>query len=802
MKISYKWLSEYIELNDYKTRIDELSETLTQAGLEVEGLEDQSENYKHVVMGRLKSVTPHPDADKLTYCEVDVGEPQCRPIVCGAKNHKEGDYVVAALPGAVLPGDFKIKVSKIRGVESQGMLCSEKELGLSGESEGIITLQEAKIGQSFSEAFEQDDIVFDLNVTPNRADCLSHLGLAHELSALINRPVFPPKPKSKTTSSLSTSKEAKVLLENTEDCPRYSGILMKNVKVGPSPQWLKSRLEKVGVNSINNIVDVTNYILFEYGQPLHAFDWQKIEGQEIRIRKSIADETMTSFDGTELKLTGQELVICDAQKVVALAGVVGGQNSGVTDCTTEIFLESAFFTAQTVRQTSRRFGFETDASYRFSRGTNPEKTIEAMKRAAQLMQELCGAEVASDHVDEYPKTLEKAPITIDPAYVSQRLGYEVPANDFFDVMKRLGCGVKGSRITPPTHRWDLEIPEDLVEEYGRVVGYSHLKETLPPLLTKPTAHDEGYLVQRRFTEELVGLGSMQVVNHAFVNPEEQKELLGDLSVTQKWSWTLGELVAVKNPISEEMSVMRQSLLPGLFGSVLRNCRQSVGRGFLFEQGAVHHKVEGEFSEELRLSFALWTDQAALWSSASEAVYQLKSKVEHFLNHQMMSGRWEWRKGEALLPFFHPQQCAELFWQGQLIGVLGTLHPSLKKKHKLRGDLAFAEFDLGALAKAKKSATFKAISSFPVSEKDLAFVLPETMKVQKVLSEIRRAAGPYLQELTVVDLFRGESLGEDKKSVSFRMKFQSPKGTLQEEELSGLFNKVIDTVSQKLSVSLR
>lgn len=800
MKISFNWLSDYIDLKEFRENTDELSRILTQAGLEVEGMENQKEKYKNVVIGFIKELKEHPDADKLTVCTVDVGEPNSKQIICGAKNHKAGDYVVTALPGAVLPGDFKIKSAKIRGVESHGMLCSEKELGLSEESEGIITMKEGKIGQLFADAFEKNDIIFELNVTPNRADCLSHIGLAQELSALLDRPVFKPKIKLKT-AKFKTTAESDINLRASALCPRYAGMMLKGVKVGPSPRWLKQRLEVVDVRSINNIVDVTNYVLFEYGQPLHAFDWSQIKGEQITIRMSEPKEKFTTLDGTDLELTGKELVIADKERAVALAGVVGGQNSGVTESTTDIFVESAFFTALGTRRTSRRFGFETDSSYRFSRGVNPEQTVEAMKRACDLFAEVSGGEIASDWHDVYPDPIKKEPIAVDVNYVAERLGYDIKEKHFFEVMKRLGCYVKGNKVTPPAHRWDLEIQEDLVEEYGRVNGYDQLNETLPILVEEPTSHDQEYLQERKISEFLKGQGFRQSLNYAFTNQKLQKDILGSVEVLNQLGLNSSEPIAVKNPISEDFGVMRTSLLPGLFTNVAHNCRHGYLSGELFELGKTHYQKE-DYQEDQRLAFAWWHGDQSLWDTDVKAVYRLKSKIENLLAYISPQKKWEWRSVGKAPNLFHPKQVVSLLWQGQLVGVLGAIHPSLKKSYKLRSDLAFAEFNLSSLCASQKPRKFTNISPYPAVEKDLAFVMPKSMKSLDVIKEIKRAGGQLLTSVEVVDVFEGGNLGENEKSLAFRMTYQSPDKTLADEDVLKLFNRTIDSVQQKLSVQLR
>ena len=414
MKISLNWLNQYIDLQDYKESPPELYGLLTKAGLEVEDKNNPARHWKGVVIGKLLKVNKHPNADRLTLCLVDIGEEKPLQIVCGATNHREGDFVAVATVGTLLPGDFKIKKTKIRGESSFGMLCSEQELGLNTKTRGIMILKkDLSPGQSFMEACPQD-VVFEINVTPNRADCLSHIGVARELSTLLNRPVKTPKVKFSETGKKITD-WIEVEIKDTESCPRYCGRGITGVKIGPSPPWLREALESLGLNSINNVVDVTNYVLFEYGQPLHAFDYSKIRDSKITIDRARPGEPFTTLDGTELKFGGQDLVIRDGRedtRPVALAGIVGGGNSGISENTTEIFLESAFFQAEGVRRTARSYGLETDSSYRFSRGVDPDQTLNAVNRATSLIQRTAGGEVQRESIDIYPRPLKSNEISV------------------------------------------------------------------------------------------------------------------------------------------------------------------------------------------------------------------------------------------------------------------------------------------------------------------------------------------------------------------------------------------------------
>ncbi len=810
MKISFNWLNNYIDLSDYKSKLPDLASLLTKAGLEVEDLINPAENWEGVVVGQLLEVGKHPDADKLTLCQVDVGGNEPLQIVCGAKNHKTGDHVAVATVGTVLPGDFKIKKSKIRGVESFGMLCSESELGLSEESQGILVFSgDYKLGQKFAEAYKQADILFELNVTPNRADCLSHLGLARELSTLLDRPVnFPEVNISETGKSVNDW--IHVDLKDDEACPRFCGRMISGVQVGPSPSWLQKALTSIGVNSVNNVVDVTNYVLFEYGQPLHAYDFDNLEKSTIRIEKAQDGEVFTSLDGTEIKMSDQDLMIKDGQKSVGIAGVVGGKNTGVSESTKDIFLEAAFFVAEGVRRSSRAHGIETDACYRFSRGVDPEQTLNAMNRAAALIQEVAGGDIQKGHVDIYPHPVPSHDIFVTTDYVSERVGYTVDDGDFENWMSRLNCVVakkeQGFRVSPPSYRWDLHIKEDLVEEYARLNGYDQIEEKLPTLDSEPTAHGFSYQFTNKVSAVLTGLGLDQTLNYAFIGKDQNQKIWGEPN--DKWGLKRSAApIALLNPISEELSVMRESLLPSLFKNLVHNDHHGNHQGRLFEVAPSHHKQGDSFIEEGRLAFVFWGQPDGLWDQPqkNEVVYELKSTVEALL--RSLGGRnWRWDSVDMdeCPDGFHPSQTACLFYEGKVIGLLGSLHPLLKDENKIRTQVAWAEFNFDALmTRQPRDPKFKSLPKFPGVERDIAFLADETLTADKIGTEIKKAAGPLLSHFEVFDIYQDKDLqAAGRKSIAFRLRFQSDKETLKDDEINGIRDNVVNSLCQKLGLEIR
>lgn len=812
MKISLKWLSEYIDIHDYFTKPQELARKLTNAGIEVDSVVDRASDFKHVVVGHIIEKGVHPNADRLTLCKVDAGEGKIRQIVCGAKNHKQGDKVVVALPGAVLPGNFAIKLSKIRDVESEGMLASESELGLSKESEGILILPpEAPVGKSFAEYFGVDDVLFELSVTPNRSDCLSHLGLARELACLLGRPYTKPVPEF-PSSNLKTRDEVGVKLVNEKLCPRYTGRLVKNIKVGPSPRWLTQRLEAVDVKPINNVVDITNYVMLELGQPLHAFDVKCIHGGKVIIDSATAGETFTTLDGTKLTLSGNELTIRDSQEAIALAGVVGGKNSGVSESTTAVFVEAAHFSAEGVRRTSRQLGIETDSAYRFSRGTDVEIVPLALSRACELLSELAQGLVAADFIDEYPSAQKPEFIEIALSEVSERLGYKVAVDNFSSWMKRLGCEIKHASqqdvflILPPSFRSDLSQPVDLIEEYGRLNGYENIPEVLPTLSVAPAPHDQRYLTEERLCQSLKESGWLQAVNYGFLNGVQQHKFLGATDKLRHLGLNCSaHTVALRNPLSVELNTMRVSLLPGLFKNAMDNIRHGHLMGRLYECGSVFAGGTS-YDEFLNLGLIGWGQQDSLWLKNAKrfVVYDVKSAIEELLTHLNISSfQWKGLDPGNTPDFLHPKQCAGLFVEGRFLGVLGSLHPQLIAENKMRTTVAVAELDVEKLMRGQpKPVKLKELSTFPAVERDLAFLVPNSVSVGDVLKELVKAGGEILRAVDIFDEFTGPGIPEGYRSVAFRFLCQDSKGTLTEEVLASMQSQWIALAEKKFGLKTR
>jgi phenylalanyl-tRNA synthetase beta chain len=814
MKISLKWLNTYIDIAEYFDKPDVLAEKLTRAGLEVESIVNHAKQFEHVVIGLILEKKQHPNADRLTLCQVSTGNGKVHQIVCGAKNHNANDRVVVALPGAILPGDFAIKRSQIRGVDSEGMLCSESELGLKAESEGILLLPtDAPIGESFASYQGLDDVVFELKVTPNRADCLSHFGLAREIKALIDRPIdLPFKPFAPLTQR---SRECiQVSVEDSVRCPRYTACVIKGVKIGPSPQWLKQRLDSIGMKSINNVVDVTNFVMMELGQPLHAFDLRHLQGSQISVRLATSGEEFETFDGTKLKLDGTELTVRDAHKAVALAGVIGGKNSGVNDSTIDLVIESAFFRASDVRKTARRHGIETDSSYRFARGVDPEGTLLGLNRACELIQQVAGGEILSQPYDLYPHPAIRPIVEISVQMVAERMGSPVPATAFLDVLKKIGCHVEVAgdsiagvfKVATPLFRHDLLQAVDLIEEYARLIGYEQIAERMPEMHGDPTPHYPGYQAGQLLHHLARTQGFSEALNFGFLSDSEQRRVMGEESAPA---------VRIKNPLNEELNAMRQSLIPGLIKNLSHNIRYGNSLGRIYEIGHVFFvdtaasksddAFRTGFDEPWRMAVAAWGEAESLWQkpgAAGAVFFQVKAHIENILKG-LGARNYRWQKPDVPLACVHPGQTAELFYEGKIVGNIGTLHPKLQETLKLPSGVVLGEFDLDLLLSGQPRIwKSKPIGRFPVVERDLSFVMPKAMSGASVQSEIQKIGGSLLKRCVVFDVFEGGNLASGQKSLSFRLAFEDLTETISEERMQAVIKKVIDSVSQKFAIAIR
>ena len=808
MKISLKWLNDFIQIDDYYQNPQSLADMLTKAGLEVEEIHDRAKDLKNVVVGLIKTKDKHPNADKLSLCQVETENGRVDQIVCGAQNHKAGDKVIVALPGAVLPGNFVIKLSKIRDVESNGMLCSDKELGLATESEGIRILDaKAPTGTSISKYLGLDDVTMELKVTPNRADCLSHYGLARELGCLLNRPVKKIEPK------VNAAKDGKdpinVTVESSDLCIRYSGRSVRNVKIADSPDWLKQRLESVGLNSINNVVDITNYVMFELGQPLHAFDADLLSGSKLVIRTAKTGEKMTTLKEQELTLKGDELLICDGETPVAMAGVIGGFNSGVQSRTKNLFIESANFNPMAVRRASKQHGIDTDSAYRFARGVDPELSVVIMNRACELIQQVAGGEAYAENFDFYPNPIKKAPVGISIQTVTDRLGFECEEALFEQMMKGLQCLVKNNGggnfvITPPSFRFDLEQEMDLVEEYARLKGYENIKETIPALSAMPVKHDKKYVRERKLAAMMTSLGYSEAFNYAFTSGDNEKKWINDeVNLLDFGLETSKEVVRLINPLSEELNVMRRTLSYQMAQNVFVNFHMGNDLGHLFSIGSVFHKKQNEYKEEKRLCLALWGEEFGVYKSKSPLALQMKSHLEEILKSLRLS-RFTFQTANVNAPaFLHLGQFSKIVIEGKPVGFVGTTHPSILADEKIRVPVVICEISLDKLyPEVDRPLKFKSISNIQPVHRDFAFTVDANLAVGDLVKDVEKSCGQNVIKVSVFDVYQGDKMAVGQKSVAIRVYLSGGDMALTDAQIQEISGKILTNSQKNFGAQLR
>lgn len=802
MKISVKWLGQYVALPE---SVEELSRKLTAAGLEIEGLERPGEGLRGVVVAHIRESVQHPNADKLSVTKVDAGGPEPLQVVCGAKNYKVGDKVPLATVGTKLPNGVEIKQAALRGVDSFGMLCSAKELGLSEESSGLLILSpEARVGAPIAEALGLDDTVLEVNVTPNRPDALSHLGVAREVAVTTGTTLKAPEVKV-PESGAPVAEKIKVRIEDPVRCPRYAARVVEGVTIGPSPQWLVDRLKACGVRSINNVVDVTNFVLLEYGQPLHAFDLDRLAGAEMVVRTARPGERMSTLDGKERVLDAEDLLICDRDRAQALAGVMGGADSEVSAGTKRVLLEAVNFLAASVRRTVKRHGLHTESSHRFERGADVDAVVPALDRAAALIAELAGGQVAPGRVDVYPSPQPKRRVTLRYARVGKVLGVDIAEPECRRILTTLGFhpveeGAGQTTYEVPRARVDVEREEDLLEELARIYGYDRIPARLPRGIAELAPEPEEMEAERRVRQALAGAGLDEVVNYSFVPPKVLEVLVP------------GEApVALLNPLSVEQSVMRTSLLPGLVENLLRSVRHQVETVAIYEMGRVYFRdSEGgqgtrpPAREVHRVGGLVWGLRGGRTWTAKEArldFYDAKAAVESVLSALHVEGV---RFVAAEAPAYHPRACARVeLADGKVLGWVGELHPRVGKALELPREVYAFELDTGPLYRAARLVpAWRGLPRFPAVLRDLAVVVPQELPNEQVRRVILEVGAPLVEEALVFDVYTGPQVPAGRKSVAYALRYRSPERTLTDAEVVQAHQRIVSEVQQRLGGALR
>ena len=797
MNVSLNWLKTYI---DFEFSPKELADRLTMLGIEVESIKRLGAGLEGVVVGKIVSVTPHPNADKLILCQVDIGDEKSLQIVCGAPNVYQGMLAPVATIGTELPTGIKIKRAKLRGEESHGMLCSEKELAISDEASGLMELpSNLSVGMPLTEALGLNDVILELEITPNRSDCLSMLGVAREIRAETGNTIKYPQ-VTPIESETDIREVTSVTIEDPDLCPRYAARVIQNVQVAESPTWVKQRLESVGVAAINNIVDITNLVLMEYGQPLHAFDYHRLGENRIVVRRAKENETITTLDEMERKLNPNMLVIADAEKPVALAGVMGGYDSEITETTKDVLLESANFQPASIRSTSKELALHTEASYRFERGADPEVVIAALDRASQLIGEIAGGTICKGVVDVYPGRKEPLRIRLRKERVNFILGTSIEVEEIEQTLSRLGFGMEPNQterdnfeIIVPSFRLDITREIDLIEEIARVHGYDNIPTTLPKgdiPIPPPNKNEE---VRKRIRNFLLSSGMMQAVNYSFIHPNcFEKIRLND-------DHPLRKATQLQNPLSPDMSILRTTLMPSLLDNAQYNHNHQINNIALFEISSVF--INGKEPDRVAGILAGEIGGGVYGNPYRHPdFFDMKGIVEGMLDVCGIRG-YELKQTED--PTYHPGRNAEVVLGRTRIGIMGELHPLVLENYELPFKTYLFEFDLERITDASDfSKRFEPIPIYPSIQRDLAIVVDQELKSDMPIDIINDTEGEWVESIRLFDVYEGNQVPDGKKSLAYTITYHSATETLTDKAVNDLHDKIVQRLNIELGAELR
>ncbi|MGE8623547.1 phenylalanine--tRNA ligase subunit beta [Acinetobacter schindleri] len=791
MKISENWLRTWV---NPAIDSEKLSDQLTMLGLEVDDLSPAAKPFTGVVVGEVLTVEQHPDADRLRVTTVNIGSGEPLQIVCGAPNVRAGMKAPVATIGAVLPGDFKIKKGKLRGIESQGMLCGASEIDLEDKIDGLLELpNDAPVGVNIREYLDLDDNVIDISITPNRGDCFSIRGIAREIGVINQLPVTAPE----IQEVAATIADEKKVVVSTEGCPRYLGRVIKNVNTkAPTPEWIERALARSGIRQHSILVDITNYVLIELGQPLHAFDGGKVQGA-VHVRQATAGEKLVLLNEQEVELNEKVMVIADDEKALAIAGIMGGLSSSVTDATTEIFLESAFFAPLHIAGRARSFGLHTDASQRYERGVDFELPVMAMHRASQLIAELAGGEFGPITVAENPAVLpRREAIELEQAQVDQLLGYKVESDFITDALTRLGCEVTVKAegqwsVVPPSHRYDMAIYQDLIEEVARIHGYDNIQISLPVIDVKLAKYQDQFEVAQ-LRQTAVTLGYQEAISFSFADLKLEKQLNPAVNP-----------LALANPISSDLAVMRSTLLSSLIPCVQYNVNRQQNRVRFFELGLRFDYQDAASIHDLKQipTFALIATGSRInesWHGKPQPMdfFDFKGDVEEILAAARLNVEYV-RSERAWL---HPGQSAEIMVNGQSIGYLGRLHPSLEDELDLATTWV-AELDQKAVLQTYVS-NFTELSRFPSVRRDIALLISDKINVSEIQRLIEKTGGELLESNWLFDVYTGQGVEEGKRSLAFALLWQHPTRTLEDAEIKSGMDNILQVLENTYQATLR
>ncbi len=810
MKVSLNWLKEYVQV---ELEPPVIADRLTMAGLEVEAVEQRYNYFDDVVVAKVIEVRQHPNADKLSVCKVDTGGDDQIQIVCGAPNVHEGMFVPCALPGAVLPGDIKIKKGKLRGEISAGMLCSAAELRLDTDAAGIMDLKgEFVPGTKLDKALNLSDTVFEIDLTPNRPDCLNYIGVAREVGAFcepekkVTLPNFTfPKDK---RDDISIQDYVSVNIIDPDLCPRYSAAFLIDVKIGPSPFWLQDKLESIGLDPINNVVDITNFVMMETGQPLHAFDYDKITNGEIIVRRAGNDKAFTTLDSKDHKIEPDMLMICDGGGPVALAGIMGGENSEISDTTTRVLLESAYFNPVSIRKTAKKTGIATDASHRFERGADPEGTVNALNRAVSLMTQICGAKTAVDIIDNHPIQSDPLTINLNVDALNIRLGTKLNSDEIKHILESVDFEAEKIeseilRVGIPSFRVDVTRPEDLSEEIARLWGYNNIETSYPVIAAKGRLLDNKISLRKNIRQIMTGFSFFEVINYNFINKDSCDRL--NLSDQDRKR----DVETILNPISDQMSVLRSSMVPGLLDTMKKNLSLQTDSVKIFEIGKVFLGTQkGSLPEEIEIAAGLMTGSRSAQSWYSQKIdidfFDLKGVLEGFLYGVGIQNLNFEKIGNKDFPYYQNGFAAVIKSGDSQIGTLGRISAKVLKNFALKQDAFVFELDFKSLqALIPENITAEPLPKFPSVSRDITIIVDKSTAVGSILNQMEKIAETQslIEQISFFDLFEGDPLPENKKSLSFRIIYRAANKTLKEKNIKKLHTNISNTIIDKFNADL-
>ena len=797
MDLSIRWLKDYVDL---KADVKQFCSDITISGSKVECFSEEGAYLSNVVVGRVEAIERHPDSDHMWITQVNVGEPENIQIVTGAQNVKQGDYVpVAKHKSTVLHEGKEVKITKgkLRGVESNGMLCSLAELGLTVHDfpyaieDGIFILGDdcdKTLGKDIREAIGFNDTTVEFEITSNRPDCLSVIGLARETAATYNIPLNVKAPEYKGIDG-DVNDYLKVAIHNTDLCKRYIGAIVRNVKIGPSPRWMRERLRACGVRPINNFVDITNFVMLEYGRPMHAFDLRYVEGGEINVRNAAPGEKITTLDGIERELSPEMLVIADAKKPVAVAGVMGGEYSGIMDDTTTVVFESACFDGASVRTTAKKLGMRTDASARYEKGLDPHECYEALMRACQLVEELGAGEVIKNYIDCNYQSEEPRTVEFNAGWINRFLGTDIPEAQMIDYLGRLGIKVENGRAVSPWFRIDLEVKADIAEEIARLYDYNNIPDTIIRGVAQAKL-TEKQKFERSIREAVLAMGVNEISTFSFISPKyfDKINLPADSC--------LRKTVTITNPLGEDTSVMRTTILPSVLEVLARNYSYRNPEAYVFEMGNEYLPAEGEELpiEPVRLGLGIYDTQDSF------DFFDLKGIVEGVLKKAGVK-EYEFSRPDENCIFdekasFHPGRCAVVTADGEQLGIFGELHPAVLENYGIGTRAYAAKLNIPELmAKGSTEKTYTPLPKFPAVTRDISVACDVSLPAAALEKAIRKAVGGILEKVTLFDVYTGEQIEAGKKSVSYSISMRSLEGTLTDEQADKTMEKVVRALSE-------